>query len=575
MKKGYFRYIAILLIVSIFSGNLFTVYAENKPFAGKNSANIVYLGGSITVGVGASATEQEPDPYKNDWVTKVGKFLETEYPDVSFNHYKKGMGGTGSNYGILRFKRDVISCDPDMLFIEFAVNDFGQPQEDVKKWLESMILTLEQECEEMPYIMFVLTSTLGDTSLLNNETPHKAVANYYKLPCADTKAAIMATGGEYLSYAATLLNSDKVHPNNDGYAFYAQCVIDALKNDGFKRPVMQETLLNNKSDVVLCNFNPASGYSHSENWTANGAILETSSLGETITAEFTGKVAAVSSYIFPQGGKYTINIDGEDVYTRDSYTEVANQAGLAYVNLDLEDTKHTLKITTTGASSSAVAGTSQKIDYLIFSAPKEDIVVTDFSLAEEFNDIESEADSGRALAQWKYSDGQWVTTPVVKDGYLNMSFGGARKTHNQYLNRRFDSIFDVKNAKDIVLKMKFKTDKTIPQMEAFPTIAGGAYEGRLVSTGDKGVYKVRTTNNSFYEIGDIEPDTDYTLEVVFNFKEKTRDISLLNETTGNEIVCNDIPFQNDVEYLIKVMLFGYASGQTTDNIYIDYLRIGR
>ena len=156
---------------------------------------------------------------------------------------------------------------------------------------------------------------------------------------------------------------------------------------------MQETLLNNKSDVVLCNFNPASGYSHSENWTSNGAILETSSLGETITAEFTGKVAAVSSYIFPQGGKYTINIDGVDVYTRDSYTEVANQAGLAYMNLDLEDTKHTLKITTTGASSSAVAGISQKIDYLIVSAPKEDIIVTDFSLAEEFN--ENELDPNR------------------------------------------------------------------------------------------------------------------------------------------------------------------------------------
>ena len=65
MKLKRFLSYILLLIITI---NILPVCvrAEGNPFAGKNTANIVYLGGSITYGVGASSTDKS-------WVGKVSK----------------------------------------------------------------------------------------------------------------------------------------------------------------------------------------------------------------------------------------------------------------------------------------------------------------------------------------------------------------------------------------------------------------------------------------------------------------------------------------------------------------------
>ena len=39
------------------------------------------------------------------------------------NFYNAGIGGTGSDFGITRLYDDVVSRDPDIVFVEFSVND--------------------------------------------------------------------------------------------------------------------------------------------------------------------------------------------------------------------------------------------------------------------------------------------------------------------------------------------------------------------------------------------------------------------------------------------------------------------
>ena len=79
---------------------------------------IVYLGGSITQGDGASNSD---NCYAN---LSFNMFTEKFASDPSKMHYiNAGIGATTSTLGILRSDRDVISKNPDIVFVEYAAND--------------------------------------------------------------------------------------------------------------------------------------------------------------------------------------------------------------------------------------------------------------------------------------------------------------------------------------------------------------------------------------------------------------------------------------------------------------------
>ena len=81
-------------------------------FADKSEINCVAIGGSITAAGGVSAS----------WGSKVSTWLG-EKTGKKVNFYNAGIGGTGSDFGITRLYDDVVSRDPDIVFVEFSVND--------------------------------------------------------------------------------------------------------------------------------------------------------------------------------------------------------------------------------------------------------------------------------------------------------------------------------------------------------------------------------------------------------------------------------------------------------------------
>ena len=115
MKKLFSLLLTAAISLSALSG--LTAHAEETdPFAGKSTINIVYLGGSITQGAGVS------DKTKT-WVSRISNYFKEKYADKTVNNYNVGIGGTGSDMGIMRLERDVLSKNPDYVFVEFAVND--------------------------------------------------------------------------------------------------------------------------------------------------------------------------------------------------------------------------------------------------------------------------------------------------------------------------------------------------------------------------------------------------------------------------------------------------------------------
>lgn len=54
---------------------------------------------------------------------QITDWLKQQYSNVQFTSINSGIGGTGSDLGVFRTERDVLQYHPDLVFVEFAVND--------------------------------------------------------------------------------------------------------------------------------------------------------------------------------------------------------------------------------------------------------------------------------------------------------------------------------------------------------------------------------------------------------------------------------------------------------------------
>lgn len=86
------------------------------PIPTKPPKSVVFLGGSITAGAGATN-------YNYSWASLLSSAINRKFPDYAWSFYNAGVGGTPSWYGLMRLQTDVIDKNPDIVFIDFAVND--------------------------------------------------------------------------------------------------------------------------------------------------------------------------------------------------------------------------------------------------------------------------------------------------------------------------------------------------------------------------------------------------------------------------------------------------------------------
>ena len=126
---------------------------------------VAYIGGSITEGYNAGTTEF--------YAKTCTDLLQGYFPDITVTGVNAGISGTPSLLGNLRLERDVLSADPDIVFVEFAVND-GQ-EADYKNAYESLVRTLLTQEKD---IAVVLLFTVLDSGYTCQEHMSKIGANY-------------------------------------------------------------------------------------------------------------------------------------------------------------------------------------------------------------------------------------------------------------------------------------------------------------------------------------------------------------------------------------------------------------
>lgn len=184
-------------------GNGYRLQQKIRAAQNGEDITIAYIGGSITEGPDVSYAER--------YVTiTANEFADTYCNGGEVTCINAGLSGTPSNLGVLRLQRDVLDHEPDIVFVEFAVNDSQDMQE--KLCFESLVRTvLEQENEPAVVLIFNRTkdgytcqSTMGLTGL------------YYSLPMVSVNNAVSSLLDEG-TIAWSDFSKDEVHPNAYGH----------------------------------------------------------------------------------------------------------------------------------------------------------------------------------------------------------------------------------------------------------------------------------------------------------------------------------------------------------------------
>jgi len=222
-----------------------------------DALTVVFLGGSLTWGANAS------DPNRTSYRGLIGEKLRKTYPKAAWKFVDAAIGGTGSQLGVYRVERDVLAYKPDLVFLDFSLNDDMRKETPETLSSYEAIVRMILEKGGCPVIPLFLASKeyaqIEDLSDLKRRTHHLKLAEYYNLAVGD-----VVKGMNDLSRKGRL-DADKAwppelfdfcHPHDAGYAIYADFVWKGFQK-GVKKnlvPVLPEKWINAESYKHVMRF---------------------------------------------------------------------------------------------------------------------------------------------------------------------------------------------------------------------------------------------------------------------------------------------------------------------------------
>ncbi|MBR6999828.1 MAG: SGNH/GDSL hydrolase family protein [Lachnospiraceae bacterium] len=181
---------------------------------------IAFIGGSITQGAGAKPIESKSYAYRI-----FDYFRNTYAEDPEKVHLvKAGIGGTSSELGVLRYEKDVLrdgTVSPDILIIEFAVNDAGD---------ETNGICFESLCSKAfhrdngPAVILLFSVFMNDWNLQDRLEPIGRHYDYTMVSVLNGVSPQFPADAEDHVISKRQYFYDIYHPTNDGHRVMADCV---------------------------------------------------------------------------------------------------------------------------------------------------------------------------------------------------------------------------------------------------------------------------------------------------------------------------------------------------------------
>lgn len=198
-----------------------------KRAANGESLVIGFLGGSITQGSLSSTP-------KTCYAYLVYEWWKKSFPNAAFSFVNGGIGGTTSHYGGARAWKDVLRYRPDIVTVDFSVND--DANEFFEETYEGTLRRL-LAAPSSPAVV-VLNNVFYDTGK-NAQDYHNRIADHYGIPHVSIKD-IVYPDVESGKIVRADITPDNLHPNDKGHRLVADEICKLL--DSIKAEVEEETI---------------------------------------------------------------------------------------------------------------------------------------------------------------------------------------------------------------------------------------------------------------------------------------------------------------------------------------------
>jgi acyl-CoA thioesterase I len=364
-----------------------------------NPVTVAYMGGAITAGAGASA------PEKTSFRALVTDWLRKRYPKSEITELNAAINNTGASggslYGALRARRDVIAYKPDIVFVEFAVNDTNENEIPVKKGVEGLLRQLLVVSQPPEIVM--LYATIAQRGV--HAEWHEAIAAHYQVPSVNLQDRVwtMIDGGKVkpaefwpgASHPGTSWK-DSAPPSDAGHKLYADLIISYLAEQekltatpimrALPPPLVSDEMNYGEFKAVV-EIKPQrtasreSGKERVANWRTEASndralpseLLVSDRAGAQVEYYFDGAVIGVSYRTGPDGGMVECLIDGKpappplghiDTYSR------TPQLGARITAGGLGPGEHKLTIRVLGEKNPKSSGSNVRLGYLLIGGTR-------------------------------------------------------------------------------------------------------------------------------------------------------------------------------------------------------------
>jgi lysophospholipase L1-like esterase len=198
-----------------------------KKWPKNRTIHLVFHGHSVPAGYFKTPKVQSFQAYP----LLVHQAVKESYPFAVLNAINTSIGGENSEAGAARLKRDVLTHRPDVLFIDYALNDRGIGLERAKKAWESMIQAAL--AQKIKVILLTPTPDWSEnilaekTRLAQHARQIRELAVKYQVGLVDSYAAFRekVQNGESVRVYLSQIN----HPNEKGHRIVADLILRYFK----------------------------------------------------------------------------------------------------------------------------------------------------------------------------------------------------------------------------------------------------------------------------------------------------------------------------------------------------------
>jgi len=325
---------------------------------------VAYLGGSITAQPG--------------WRPKSLAWLQQHYPEARLTEINAAIGGTGSDLGVFRLSDDVLAHNPDLLFIEFAVNDGGAPPLQIERCIEGII---RQTWKRNPAtdICFVYTlagnmlQDLKSGKLPRSEVAMERVASHYGIPSINfgIEVARLEQAGKLVfkspkptnELGVAVFSPDAVHPFPEtGHEVYLGAITRSFPQLETQSPAQPHRLApplraDNFEQAKMIKLDQAKLSSGWQKLSPTNSIAKSfrsqlpeiwkaTQPGDSIEFRFRGVAAGMYDLLGPDCGEVDIWLDDRPQNSRARFDSFCtyHRLGSFMIASDLSNSLHSVKL---------------------------------------------------------------------------------------------------------------------------------------------------------------------------------------------------------------------------------------